>query len=191
MDKAKKDKPKAGHICAAKTCHNRGYQTVNKSYFRFPTDPKRARVWALASQREDLLSHGMDNLWRSYRLCSDHFEKPMFTNHYCNRLNPSAVPTLFALSEGRSNASDHNYGRCTLVRLDDAERLVNEALAESQRMQEGYSNNLDYIHSKLTLLGKGGSVGKAGVDAQQLYTEDVNNSPGNFNTLMRDFNKNL
>lgn len=72
----------------------------------------RARLWAMQCNREDFLEN-LQNLHKSYRLCADHFEQKMFTNHLCERLCANAFPTLFPPLERRATdiAGDHSYSR--------------------------------------------------------------------------------
>lgn len=56
----------------------------------------------MSSNREDLLEKVTGTTYRSYRLCSDHFEDKMFTNQLRNKLNSNAVPTIFPSLEGGS-----------------------------------------------------------------------------------------
>ncbi|CAG9761210.1 unnamed protein product [Ceutorhynchus assimilis] len=75
----------------------------------------RAKRWLIACNREDLLEK-LNNIHKSHRLCGDHFEAKMFTNHLRNRLNFNAVPTLFSiLVENSSKAEDHSYARPPLI----------------------------------------------------------------------------
>lgn len=75
-------------------------------------------MWAIACNREDLLQKNLEELHRSYKLCSDHFNKNMFTNKECNRLNYNTYPTLFPFLEGSSALKDHNYSLPALVKTD-------------------------------------------------------------------------
>lgn len=51
-----------------------------------------------------------DKLYNSYRLCSIHFEKKMFTNPNMDRLKHNADPTLFPdLERSSSTSHDHTY----------------------------------------------------------------------------------
>lgn len=70
----------------------------------------------MKANREDLLEK-LDRLYKSYRLCEDHFEQRMFTSHLRNRLNTNAIPTLFPSLEGSSNSftGDHTYYQSSLV----------------------------------------------------------------------------
>jgi len=45
--------------------------------------------------REDLIFKSIDNLYKSYRVCMNHFKNNMFSNPEKTRLLISAVPTQF------------------------------------------------------------------------------------------------
>ncbi|KAI4454224.1 thap domain-containing [Holotrichia oblita] len=99
---------KAGFVCAARGCKNKQYLS-RESFFLFPKDIVRARIWAIAGRREDLLEN-LESLHRSHRLCGAHFEAKAFLNDLRNRLQPEAVPTIVPSLEGPSSAlQDHNY----------------------------------------------------------------------------------
>lgn len=68
----------------------------------------------MACNREDLFEK-LNNIHKSHRLCEDHFEAKMFTNHLHNRLNLNAVPTIFPMLEGSCKAEDHSYARPPLI----------------------------------------------------------------------------
>lgn len=110
-----------GHVCAAQKCKNKSYN-CKKHFFRFPSDPIRAEKWARLSNREDILEN-IDSLHKSYKLCGDHFDKKMFTNKFCNRLNYNALPTMFASQEGslRGVPADHSYVSPCLSTVVDLE----------------------------------------------------------------------
>lgn len=44
----------------------------------------------------------------------------MFTNRFCNRLNPDVVPTWFPSLEGSSKDQDHSFSRRELL-LDNVQ----------------------------------------------------------------------
>ncbi|XP_018577202.1 52 kDa repressor of the inhibitor of the protein kinase-like isoform X2 [Anoplophora glabripennis] len=115
---------KYGVSCAAKNCNSRQSNT-QLSFFRFPKDIDRAKIWALACNREDLFDR-LNSLNQSHRLCSIHFEKKMYMNKECKRLIHNAVPTLFACLEGGSKFVDHTYSRHPLVTVR-IENKENEA----------------------------------------------------------------
>ncbi|KAK4878535.1 hypothetical protein RN001_011041 [Aquatica leii] len=98
---------KRGAVCAAKNCKNKSY-TSKKRFFKFPIEVSRARIWVIASGREDLFDK-LEMVHKGYRLCEDHFDNMMFTNHFRNRLNWNAKPTLFPSLEGPPKHGDHTY----------------------------------------------------------------------------------
>ncbi|KAJ8910288.1 hypothetical protein NQ315_014963 [Exocentrus adspersus] len=106
-------KRKHGVYCAAKDCNsNQGLEHLR--FFRFPKDNQRAKIWAMASDRDDLMSN-LDTLNQSHRLCSLHFEDKMFMNKELKRLVHNAVPTIFTCLEGSSKSADHTYSRPPLI----------------------------------------------------------------------------
>ncbi|CAG9837715.1 unnamed protein product [Diabrotica balteata] len=57
---------------------------------------RRSKNWAILCSREDLLEENEpENLYKRYRVCGVHFEPRYFLNDLRNRLQPTAVPTLF------------------------------------------------------------------------------------------------
>ncbi|XP_018574228.1 uncharacterized protein LOC108913207 [Anoplophora glabripennis] len=114
---------KAGHVCAARNCRNKQYNS-SKSFFTFPKDPVRARTWVFNSHHEDLMEN-LNNLHKTHRLCGDHFNIKMFTNKYCNRLKHNAIPTIFPEQEGSSRnfsgaPTDHDcYSLPQLICLEE------------------------------------------------------------------------
>ncbi|XP_077275224.1 glycosyltransferase 25 family member isoform X2 [Temnothorax americanus] len=54
----------------------------------------RLKQWAVACRREDLLEKTPEQVYSSYRICSDHFEDRMYSNNLKNCLLPLAKPTL-------------------------------------------------------------------------------------------------
>ncbi|KAJ8914360.1 hypothetical protein NQ315_011348, partial [Exocentrus adspersus] len=106
----------AGSVCAAKMCKSRSYVMPGLSFFTFPKDVARARIWVIACQREDLLER-INTLHRNYKLCELHFEVKMVNKNYLRKtLVSNAVPTRFPQLEGTSRTStanvsvfDHSY----------------------------------------------------------------------------------
>ncbi|KAF5286723.1 hypothetical protein FQR65_LT12456 [Abscondita terminalis] len=75
--------------------------------YRLPKNDM-AHTWLRYCGREDLTEHVSKA--GSYKLCSAHFEDRMYLNDLKNRLMPTAVPTLFPLTERSSNtANEHSY----------------------------------------------------------------------------------
>ncbi|CAH1101119.1 unnamed protein product [Psylliodes chrysocephalus] len=89
--------------CAAVGCTNNYGNNSKYSLFNFPKDEKRAKIWALAAGRNDLIEH-MNKLFNK-KICSVHFEDCMFKNERRNRLRDTAVPTIFHGLEGSSSKS--------------------------------------------------------------------------------------
>ncbi|XP_050510567.1 zinc finger protein 112-like isoform X3 [Diabrotica virgifera virgifera] len=94
--------------CLARNCCNNSGKS-NISFFAFPKDVNRTKIWLTACGREDFLGKA-ENLNESYHLCGTHFDNEMFLNDMRNQLEPSAVPTNFPLLEGTSSGHfDHTY----------------------------------------------------------------------------------
>ncbi|XP_030762546.1 uncharacterized protein LOC115887295 [Sitophilus oryzae] len=87
--------------CAAVGCTNNYGNNSKYSLFIFPRDEKRAKMWAIAAGRNDLLE-SVHKLFKK-RLCSAHFEERMYKNERRNRLSDTAVPTIFRALEGSSS----------------------------------------------------------------------------------------
>ncbi|KAJ8940811.1 hypothetical protein NQ314_010569, partial [Rhamnusium bicolor] len=90
--------------CAARKCTNNS-NNCSVSFFRFPRDVNRARIWLVASGRDDLSSDVEKIHASSYRLCSMHFEKSMFANEKRNRLRKEVIPRQFPALERSSSAT--------------------------------------------------------------------------------------
>ncbi|XP_060517583.1 52 kDa repressor of the inhibitor of the protein kinase-like [Cylas formicarius] len=134
---------KSGHVCAVRSCRNKRYNS-KKRFFCFPKRIERARMWARKASRKDLLDS--IDLHKSHRLCEDHFETTMFTNHLCERLSANAFPTLFPpLEEGAKGIPpDHTYSRPGLVLPVKMEGLENNVgvpvkKEESPTFSSGYA----------------------------------------------------
>ncbi|XP_072393483.1 uncharacterized protein [Diabrotica undecimpunctata] len=125
----KSGKRRSGHICAVKNCKNRRSK-CNESFFTFPKDPQRSKNWAILCSREDLLEESEpENLFKKYRICAGHFESKCFLNDLRNRLQPTAVPTIFPGLIDESPL-DHTYCAFTVKEKFDIE--VNEDLLSTQ-----------------------------------------------------------
>ena len=86
---------KGGKCCGAIGCTNSSMKRPNKHYFRVPKDTERRRKWLQNIRREDLLKKSPEYCYNNIVVCSDHFERVMFQNDLCQRLNWNAYPTLF------------------------------------------------------------------------------------------------
>ncbi|CAG9765874.1 unnamed protein product [Ceutorhynchus assimilis] len=87
-----RDRHPSHNVCSAKGCGNKSYLSGH-SFFRFPKNPERARSWAVACNREDLLQK-LHQLHVSHRLCQIHFEDK-FYGPSKKKLVKTAVPTIF------------------------------------------------------------------------------------------------
>lgn len=78
----------------------------------------RAKIWAVACHREDLIKKRENLHHSSYRICGMHFENNLFSNRLHNRLKKNAIPTIFPAQESSSiisldnSAILSNKGRC-------------------------------------------------------------------------------
>ena len=57
----------------------------------------RTKEWVNNCRRQDLMNKSAEYLYNNCKLCAEHFEDCMFTNHERNRLNTQAKPTLFKI----------------------------------------------------------------------------------------------
>ncbi|XP_039287826.1 52 kDa repressor of the inhibitor of the protein kinase-like [Nilaparvata lugens] len=83
--------------CSAPGCTQNSKKDSKMTFFRFPKQKERARIWVANSGREDLEGKDANYLYENCKLCSLHFQKNMFANFMKNRLKEDAVPTLFNL----------------------------------------------------------------------------------------------
>ncbi|CAL1681151.1 unnamed protein product [Lasius platythorax] len=83
---------KGGNCCAFTMCSNIGGRTENISFFRFPKDIERSKLWVEACGRQDLMKKTSEELYKNYRVCALHFSQKMFLNDLQNRLQSNAVP---------------------------------------------------------------------------------------------------
>ncbi|XP_070378637.1 uncharacterized protein [Dermacentor albipictus] len=84
-----------GSYCCVQWCQNNG-RTRKKpgtSFFRIPQD-SRSTAWVAYSRRADLMEKPAGVLYKSYRICSDHFTAKDFLDPGRTRLIRTAVPTV-------------------------------------------------------------------------------------------------
>jgi hypothetical protein len=55
----------------------------------------RSWEWVVNLGRIDLLGKDMNELWKSYVVCAEHFERHYFTDEQRRKLVYNAVPTIF------------------------------------------------------------------------------------------------
>ncbi|XP_076365688.1 uncharacterized protein LOC143254425 isoform X2 [Tachypleus tridentatus] len=86
--------------CVAYRCHNRSKRGSGISFFNFPSDPVRRKIWTQNINRANFTPT------KYSRLCSDHFERDCYEKHVddmarigyqggYNKLKPDAIPTIF------------------------------------------------------------------------------------------------
>ncbi|KYM95808.1 52 kDa repressor of the inhibitor of the protein kinase [Cyphomyrmex costatus] len=80
-----------GYSCAVKDCKN-VTGTKGVSFFRFPKDLERAKLWLQFCNR--CIETTLEKLNNNYRICSEHFTPSMFLNNLRNRLQSHAIPTI-------------------------------------------------------------------------------------------------
>ncbi|XP_072745674.1 uncharacterized protein [Anoplolepis gracilipes] len=83
----------SGFICAMSECNeNSGINHQHLSFFRFPPNPERAKLWLQACGIKKDISP--KKLYNNYRVCSKHFASHMFLNDLRNRLQLHAIPNV-------------------------------------------------------------------------------------------------
>ncbi|XP_060857579.1 52 kDa repressor of the inhibitor of the protein kinase-like isoform X1 [Metopolophium dirhodum] len=103
--------------CIVKSCGELKIQKESVSFFSFPKDPARCKIWLERCQLPaDILQQ------KNTKLCGKHFEKNMFLNFLENRLKPDAIPTLFPderdgcdVSTSLELSSSDKVGICTFI----------------------------------------------------------------------------
>ncbi|KAL8566493.1 hypothetical protein ACOMHN_012312 [Nucella lapillus] len=97
-------KKKVGsEACGAINCTNSRVKCPGKSFFRFPKEEKRCKVWVHNTGRQDLIGKTSEQLYSGTLLCEDHFEPNQFRTS-CpgstrRQLIQGAVPTNFCLPD--------------------------------------------------------------------------------------------
>ncbi|XP_067126439.1 52 kDa repressor of the inhibitor of the protein kinase-like [Centruroides vittatus] len=97
-DRKRYSKYTGNETCSAFSCNNSRKTFPKKSFFRFPRDKIRCRMWLKNCKRKDLLKVKRKYLYTVHRVCEDHFEERMFLNSLRNRLHHNAIPTLFEIT---------------------------------------------------------------------------------------------
>ncbi|XP_054001019.1 uncharacterized protein LOC128888306 [Hylaeus anthracinus] len=87
-----KCKSSNGFLCSVSSCKEKSETSQYLSFFRFPSQPIRAKAWAQACGKKKDMSP--TKLYSTHRVCSKHFAPHMFLNNLRNRLQPHAIPVL-------------------------------------------------------------------------------------------------
>ncbi|XP_065075986.1 putative uncharacterized protein DDB_G0282129 isoform X1 [Ochlerotatus camptorhynchus] len=101
----------SGSHCLVMGCRNRQLlnQTNTRSYFRFPRDAEMCKQWVDFCNRPELWKkydeNGPEYLYKSSRICSDHFQPSDFNNPnlFSQGLKKGSVPTLYPASKEPKN----------------------------------------------------------------------------------------
>ncbi|XP_073980100.1 uncharacterized protein isoform X2 [Rhodnius prolixus] len=83
--------------CAAKNCTNNQTDCEDVSFFHFPEDPDRSKIWVDSCNRIDLIDKDAVFLNANYYVCGMHFKDSMFICSLKNELINEAIPTIFNL----------------------------------------------------------------------------------------------
>ncbi|XP_036144427.1 THAP domain-containing protein 11-like [Monomorium pharaonis] len=67
-----------GFTCAMSNCNENSRASRHLSFFRFPSDPQRSKLWLQGCGIEKDISP--QKLHNNYRVCSKHFAPHMFLN---------------------------------------------------------------------------------------------------------------
>ncbi|XP_030760570.1 uncharacterized protein LOC115885660 isoform X11 [Sitophilus oryzae] len=112
--------------CAALKCTNNSNNST-ASFFRFPTEVERAKVWLQVIRREDLLQDAARLNQSSYKVCGLHFDRTLFANAKGNRLRKNAMPQEFKVLEASTS-----LGAETLCKVEmySNEEVFDDEIAE-------------------------------------------------------------
>ncbi|XP_050096380.1 ankyrin repeat and KH domain-containing protein mask-like isoform X1 [Anopheles aquasalis] len=111
----------SGSHCLVLGCRNRQLlnQTNTRSYFRFPRDADLCKKWVDFCNRPELYKkydeNGPEYLYKSSRICSDHFQPNDFNNPnlYSQGLKKGSTPTVNPASKEPKSASSPLNGVTT------------------------------------------------------------------------------
>nr|XP_047131852.1 52 kDa repressor of the inhibitor of the protein kinase-like [Hydra vulgaris] len=86
-------------FCSAISCVNKRGKNVgnNISFFRFPKDRNRCKLWVRNCRRQDLDTKSCEELKLKYTICCEHFDSFQYylANNGSKRALVTAVPTIF------------------------------------------------------------------------------------------------
>uniref|UniRef100_A0A2M4BJI0 THAP-type domain-containing protein n=3 Tax=Anopheles marajoara TaxID=58244 RepID=A0A2M4BJI0_9DIPT len=113
----------SGSHCLVLGCRNRQLlnQTNTRSYFRFPRDADLCKKWVDFCNRPELYKkydeNGPEYLYKSSRICSDHFQPNDFNNPnlYSQGLKKGSIPTVNPASKEPKSASSPLNGVTTVT----------------------------------------------------------------------------
>uniref|UniRef100_A0A0A9YRJ5 THAP domain-containing protein 9 n=1 Tax=Lygus hesperus TaxID=30085 RepID=A0A0A9YRJ5_LYGHE len=119
------------------------------SYHRFPLDKQAFKVWIQRIGWKQLELYEKGDVFRGFRVCSQHFTKNWFTINSSKErvLRPGAVPTLFLTSDNmkeKSNEEDASYE----IALMESQNVEEESYVVSTSADTEESNFRPVNHKK-------------------------------------------
>ncbi|KYN02001.1 52 kDa repressor of the inhibitor of the protein kinase [Cyphomyrmex costatus] len=97
---------RGGYSCTMNNCSNISGRERNISFFYFPKDPDRAKLWLEKCNRK--INTTPENLHKNYKVCGNHFKSSMFLNDLKNRLQPHAIPEPMR-NDNESSVNDATF----------------------------------------------------------------------------------
>ncbi|XP_039310909.1 uncharacterized protein LOC113005515 isoform X2 [Solenopsis invicta] len=144
-----------GFMCAMSDCNNNSGADRHLSFFRFPSNSERAKVWPQACGIKKNIPE--KKLYNNYRVCSKHFAPHMFLNNLKNRLQPYAVPISAVpnISNEAVNATESEINVETSIEncTEDIQVNVPEVKISYSRanLTDAISNAIDFNSSNSVL----------------------------------------
>ncbi len=84
--------------CSAMNCSNSKWSQPQLTFFKFPRDEDRCKIWKQNARRKDIMNKPVTYCNKNLRLCALHFEDTQFMNaHDKKSLIWNAVPRLFSV----------------------------------------------------------------------------------------------
>lgn len=144
--KQKINKGGHGYNCAMFNCLNISGRLSGLSFFRFPKDAERCKLWLRNCGRT--IPVPMENLYKNYRICGNHFDSSMFLNDLKNRLQSHAVPKSMDLQKETDSIhvtalilDNHVSSLCN----DQDAKIINE---DNQKNKEVQTEQLSVTYDK-------------------------------------------
>lgn len=102
--------------CAFSACQSHRRYCPNLSFYRFPKDAVRCKLWVDNCGNSGLIGKSPEELNIDHYLCAQHFEPSQFKDGSTNyRLIPKAIPTVFVRQERVYTETDHDYSSVPLI----------------------------------------------------------------------------
>lgn len=136
---------KGGNWCSVPGCKSNSKEHTNLSFFRFPKDTERSKIWSTACGRKDLLQKDSTYCYINCKICGLHFENVMFLNFEKNRLKKYAVPTLFKDCTAASMLQDIKDD--TRISSGSVHEEVSNSVQQTQGVKSQWHAVLDVLQS--------------------------------------------